>query len=344
MNTTDLPALLRECVDGNAEPVSFGEIKARAELTGHAERRVPARRRTLLGTAGAGLTAAGIAGALVATQSGGGGISAVLTAAMLKHVASASQAAMTSGQADIDWTSAGLPSVRQQVTFDGANWNDVDGTSISRVVNGRDFHYPAFTRTAHGMGTTPGWMLVLAPGAAPSLEIPDPRTLLSVLSPAAGFVADGYTTEDGVRLEHLRATTPGAVSLTPLNPLIQSEPDGARVSALDLWVDPSDVVLRARITVHGTGTTQVLTPAGRQALKTYLRENGIKYAGPLQGVPEALVKLKPGVATLLRKPGMVTDRATHEGNVTVSVRFSKIGQPQTITAPAQYSTWGDGRS
>lgn len=290
MNTTDLQPLLRECVDGNAEPVSFGEIRARAELTGHAERRAPARRRTLLGTAGAGLAAAGIAGALVASQAGGGTTSIVLTAAMLKHMATASQAAMASGQADIDWSASGLPSMRRQITFDGANWNDVVGHSISRVVDGQEFHNPAFTRTAHGMGIKPGWMRLLTPGGAQSLNIPDPRTLLSVLSPAAGFVVDGYTTEDGVRLEHLRATTPSAVSLAPLNPLIASEPDDAQVSALDLWVDPADVVLRAQLTVRGSGA------------------------------------------------------AAHEPSVTVRVTFSQIGQPQPITAPATYSTWGDGHS
>lgn len=293
MNTTDLPPLLRHCVDGNAKPVSFGEIKARAELTGLAERRVPARRRALLRTAGAGLAAAGIAGGLVASQGGGGATSIVLTAATLKQMASASQAAMTSGRADIDWTSSGLPSMRRQITFDGANWNDVVGHSISRVVDGQRFHNPAFAKTAHGMGIKPGWMLVLLPGSAPSLNIPDPRTLLSVLSPAAGFVADGYTTENGVRLEHLRATTPHAVSLAPLNSLIASEPDGAQASALDLWVDPSDVVLRAQITVSGSGQAA---------------------------------------------------RAAREPSVTVRVTFSQIGQPQTITAPARYTTWGDGHS
>ncbi|HZR49304.1 MAG TPA: hypothetical protein VFB06_07290 [Streptosporangiaceae bacterium] len=285
MNTIDLPPLLRECVDANVEPVSFGEIRTRAELTGRAERRAPARRRTLLGTAGAGLVAAGIAGALVASQAGGGAASLVLTAATLKQMASASHAAMTSGQADIDWTASGLPGQHRRITFDGGNWNDVVGRSISRVVDGQEFHNPAFTRAAHGMGIKPGWMRVLIPGSVPSLNIPDPRTLLSVLSPAAGFVADGSTTENGVRLEHLRAATPRAVSLAPLNPLIASEPDDAYVSALDLWVDPADVVLRAEVTVSGQG-----------------------------------------------------------GSVTVRVTFSQVGQPQTITAPATYTTWGDGHT
>ena len=62
MNTTELPAMIRECVDGGAQPVSLGEVKARAVMT---ERRVRPGR---LGVAAAGVAAAGIAGALVASQ------------------------------------------------------------------------------------------------------------------------------------------------------------------------------------------------------------------------------------------------------------------------------------
>jgi hypothetical protein len=189
----------------------------------------------------------------------------VLTAAALKHVASASQAAMTSGRADILWTS-GSTSVTQHLKFDGANWNDLvrgsgprtltpvaawNGETILRVVNGQAYHYPAIAwkPKAH---FTPGWMRM--PGAGGALDIPDPRTLLGVLSPSAAFVSDGYTTVGGVRLQHLRATKPGAVPLAPLGPVIQSEPYNPRLSALDLWVDPSDVVVKAQVTVTGTGT------------------------------------------------------------------------------------------
>ena len=297
MNTTELPAMIRECVDGGAQPVSLGEVKARAVMT---ERRVRPGR---LGVAAAGVAAAGIAGALVASQVGGTAARppAVLTAAMLKQVAAASQAAMTSGQARIA-TATGGSTVVQQVTFDGANWNDVlnpgapvrvhrtahlfswTGESIDRVVDGQAYHYPAFAfKPAPHIAAE--WMHIIAPGAGASLNIPDPRTLLGVLSPSAGFVTDGYATVNGVRAEHLRATTPAGVPLRPLNPLIGTEPDHPRVSALDLWVDPSDVVLKARFTVSG---------------------------------PEQV-----------RDPG-----------VTVTVTFSQIGQPQDITAPARYVTVG----
>lgn len=264
------------------------------------ERRVRPGR---LGVAAAGVAAAGIAGALVASQVGGTAARppAVLTAAMLKQVAAASQAAMTSGQARIA-TATGGSTVVQQVTFDGANWNDVlnpgapvrvhrtahlfswTGESIDRVVDGQAYHYPAFAfKPAPHIAAE--WMHIIAPGAGASLNIPDPRTLLNVLSPSAGFVTDGYAIVNGVRAEHLRATTPAGVPLRPLNPLIGTEPDHPRVSALDLWVDPSDVVLKARFTVSG---------------------------------PEQV-----------RDPG-----------VTVTVTFSQIGQPQDITAPARYVTVG----
>jgi hypothetical protein len=174
---------------------------------------------------------------------------------------------MTSGRADIVWAS-GSARLTQHLTFDGANWNDAatgtglkqpsnagtiwNGENINRVVDGQAYHYPAvvWKPKAH---FTAGWMHMTMPGAAASLNIPDPRTLLSVLSPSAGFVSDGYTTVDGIRLRHLRATTPGAVRLGPLDPIIESEPDNPGLSVLDLWVDPSDVVMKAQVTVSGTG-------------------------------------------------------------------------------------------
>ena len=358
MNTTELPPLIRQCVDGGANPVTFGEIKARAVVTERAVRRVPMRRGARLGVAATGLAAAGIAGALIASQAGGGdaaGTRSAVTAAMIKHMASASQAAMTSGQAEIDWASSGSP-VIQDVSFDGANWNDVmnpgmpiqvhhsghatfwTGENINRVVDGQAYHYPSIARTPQGPQPVPGWTHIVAPGAAQSLGIPDPRTLLSVLLPAAGFVSDGYTTVNGVQLQHLRAATPGAVSLAPLNPIIQSEPDHAQVSALDLWVNSSDVVLKAQITVTGTNTTSKLTAAGLLAWEQYDKEHGITVQPRLLQNSAAftvrvLGRLYPGLASLLRQPGMITEYDT-TSSVTVTVTFSKVGQPQAITTPA----------
>lgn len=296
MNTTDLPPLIRDGVEGGTSPITFGEIRTRAVMTEGAVRRVPARRRSRSGVAATGLAAAGIAGALVASQIGGvnARTPAVLTAAMLKHVADASWAAMTSGQADIDWTSSGSSaSVIQDITFDGANWNDVmnpgepervrhsgnmtswTGENINRVVGGQLYHYPAVARTPQPH-LVQGWMHITAAGTAAPLTIPDPRSLLSVLSPSAGFISDGYTTANGVTLQHLHATTPGAAPVTPWDQIIDSEPDNPVVSGIDVWVSSSDVVVKAQVTVTGSGT----------------------------------------------------------GSVTVTVMFSRIGQPQAINVPS----------
>jgi hypothetical protein len=367
VNTTDLPAMIRECVDEGTQSISPGEVRARAMMNERRVRPVPVRRGARLAMAATGVAAAGIAGALVASQVGGGtaaGTRTVLTAAMLQHVASASEAAMTSGRADIVTATRGGTLV-QQVSFDGANWNDVTdpgahtqiyrtsdsiartGESISRVVDGQAYHYPSFsaTPTPHYVEE---WMHIVAPGAAASLEIPDPRTLLGALSPSAGFVTDGYTTVNGVRAEHLRATTPGSVPLQPLNPLIGTEPDNPRVSALDLWVGPSDVVLKAQFTVSGPDTVSLLTAAGTQALRQYAKEHGItinanvlENRGALTAWASAQAAAgNAGLAGLLRQPGMLTTEHVTDPGVTVTVTFSQIGQPQDITTPAHYITAG----
>lgn len=361
MNTTDLPPLIRECVDAGTRPVTLAEIKARAVLTERTVRRVPARRRTRVAVAATGIAAAGIAGVLVASQAGDGtaaGTRTVLTAAVLHHMAIASQAAMTSGRADIDWTSGG-GTVIQHIAFDGANWEDTTppagatspgskahaftwaGETIEIVVDGQYYHYPAFTLKPKPH-LVAGWMHVIAPGAGASLNIPDPRTLLSVLSPSAGLVIDGYATVNGVRVEHLQATTPGAVPVTPLDSIMQSASADPRLSVLDLWVDPSDVVLKAQFTVTGQDTISKLTPAGTQAVEQYMKAHGLKAYGqdPLQAAYEALVKAHPGLATVLRQPGMVVAEHVQGPGVTVAVTFSQIGQPQAITAPANYTTAG----
>jgi hypothetical protein len=377
MSTTDLPRMIRECVDNGVTPATCREIRARAELTRRTVRTTPAPRRTRVamtatGLAATGLAAAGIAGAVIAGQSGSGaapGTRTVLTAAVLRHMASASQAAMTSGRADIHWTSGGS-TVDQQIAFDGGNWQDTStpsgsgrvpaavepvrgapgsklrvltwrGATVEKTVDGKDYHYPAFAWKPRPH-IVAGWMRIIAPGAGAPLDIPDPRTLLRLLSPAGGFVNDGYSTVDGVRLRHLRATTPGAVPAAPLNAIIQSEPSSPRLSALDLWVNQSGVVVRADLTVSGQGTATELTAAGRQAMERYLKAHDIKVHGDAQlpAAYQALEKLHPGLGKLLGQPGMTTTARVHEQGVSVAVTFSQIGQPQGITAPPIYTTVG----
>lgn len=303
MTSTDLKAQIRDCVDGGTRPVTVSEIRQRAAVHTQSARPGPSRGIPVrLALTVTGVAAAGVAGALVASP--GGGTSAtgtVVTTAMIKHMASTSRAAMTSGEADLDWTASGSPAVIQQVTFNGADWNDVlnpgaptvvthtgkmitrSGESIDRVVDGKSYHWPGATMTPKGIQFG-GWELL--PGADNGLGIPDPRTLLSLLSPSAGFVTVGDTTVNGVTVQQLRATTPAAVSITPLNQIIDSEPDNARLSAIDLWVDSSGVVQKIQVTVSGTDGT---------------------------GNPQS---------------------------ATVTAVFTKIGQAQPITAPASYTAPG----
>jgi hypothetical protein len=227
----------------------------------------------------------------------------VLTAAALKHVASASRAAMTSGRADILWTS-GPFRTDKYIMFDGANSDEVltasvlpgsaphgrtlwpvwNGSTIRRLVDGKVYMYPAWVAPPK-LHFKPEWARVpFRDVNSRGLEIPDPRSLLGVLSPSAGFVSDGYTTVDGVRLRHLRATKPGAVPLASFGQILVEAPPDPGMSALDLWVDPSDVVVKVKVTVTGA---------------------------KFDGRPQS------GTAT---------------------VTFSQIGQPQDITAPAHYIT------
>jgi hypothetical protein len=365
MNTTDLPSQIRECVDEGTSPVTPGEVRARAVVTGPRVRRVPGGHRTRLTVAATGVAAAGLAGALVASQTGGGapaGTRTVLTAAVLRHVAGASRAAMTSGRADITWTSAGT-TVIQHIAFDGANWEDTlpprgpgqvassspsglhvltwSGQTIEKVVDGQDYHYPAFAWKPKPH-LVAGWMHIIAPGAGAPLNIPDPRTLLSVLSPSAGFVTDGYTTVNGIRVERLRATTPAAVPVAPLDQIIQSEPNDPRFSALELSIDSSDVVLQAQFTVTGSDAISKLTPAGVRTVQQYVVAHRIRFLGQVdfRAAYEALIKSHPGLAMRLRQRGMVATEHVQDPGVTVAVTFSQVGQPQAITAPASYTTVG----
>ncbi len=355
MSDSDLSTAVRDAVTGVRSATPLEQIERRG-------RAIRARRKgsALVG----GLAAAGIAGTLAVSQLGGAiapPARAALTAAMVKHVASASSAAMTSGQAHLDWISSGLPSVTQQISFDGANFNDVidssgglpsspssgvsgitwTGPSIERVVDGRDFDFPALVSRPKPHFVA-GWMLIDT--AAQSLGIPDPRGLLSLLSPSAGFTSEGSVTVGGETVRHLHATTPGNVPVAPLGTIIQSEPDNAQVAALDVWVNSSDVVLKAQVTVSGTDTTSVLTPAGMQAVQHYLKQHGVS----LDQVPTSPAALEvwadavskadnPSLAALLKQPGIVSTTSA-PSSVTVTATFSQIGQPQNITAPTHYIT------
>ena len=324
MKASNLPTLIRECVDVGARPITSAEIRARAAAGRHAPvRHVATRSRVLPVALAGGLSAALAVGVTTAVVSAHGGDTkpgttsvagskpsasdrGVLDAVTLRHIQSTSRAAMaTSGRARISFRTTGAPgfegSGTQDIAFDGANWNDSFSeklpsgqgqSAINRVVNGQAYDFfPVHS-------STPQWVHDAGKDAVQALNIPDPRTLLGVLSPRAGLVAAGYTTVDGVRVEKLHATTPGNIPASLLGRLGAYGAPASTAGALDLLIDSSGVVRQVTFTLVGTDQSWTLTPAGqrefareiaqRQVDKTeitrlMLSPAWLKACGPLSG-------------------------------------------------------------
>jgi hypothetical protein len=326
---------------------------APAPHPGPAARR-PRRRRVAL--AGAGLTAAAAAtaAAVVLATAGGqaGGTaparSTVLTAAMVRHVASASALALaTSGRAITRYSTSQDGALQvsgtDDMTFAGKNWNDslsqsfpASGGSpassqhaVNRVVNG---HFYLFT-----IGPTGWWEWIrdTNPSGHPSVTAPDPRRLLRVLQPSARFVSIGYQVVDGVRLQGLRATDPSAVP--QLDSLFSTSPAG-RATSLTVWVDGHDVVRLMNATLRSATTER----RGAVA-KVGPHQKGNSHGHPTILVPNRAMLKKYRAALAKKNPQHIVVRIDHHLRAgtphrvvqisTVSVTFSGIGQPQHITAP-----------
>jgi hypothetical protein len=188
-----------------------------------------------------------------------------VTAAMVRRLAAASKSALAySGRALVSYTDSGQavqPSYgTEAITFSGSSWNDVlteylvhpdagvrnPQHAINRIVDGKVYYY--FTRTSGGY-----WVHDTNPDAVHAVDIPDPRTLLSVLQPDARFTVAGHQVSGGIRLEQLRATR--LDDLTGfVNSLTWALP-GEHLSGLSLWVDRSGVVHRIAINLSGTEVT-----------------------------------------------------------------------------------------
>jgi hypothetical protein len=324
-------------------------------------RRIP-RAAVLTGT---GLTAvaAAVAVTVLAVSAGGQGGARVtggggtrtpvlLTAAMVRQVASASRSALAlSGQATISYrnTQAGALQVTgtDHITFSGKNWNDAfsqtfpasDGQpastqfAINRIV-GRQFYLYIKGRT-----NKLEWYRDTNPSGHPSFTIPDPRTVFSMLEPSARFEFLGYQVIDGIRLKHLRATSlsrlRGLSSLPDLQP-------GAHVTALEVWVDGHSVVHRLILTAQ---TVHKVYPAGSYNIR-HTRHGTLIVTVPDKAMAAALrAKLKRAparqhVIIRIAPPGTAAPHREVQATA-LTVTFSGIGQPQRIAAPAhaiaQYS-------
>jgi hypothetical protein len=304
----------------------------------------PHRRMAL---AGAGLAVAG--GAVAAAVLAATGNSpvppprpAVLTAAMVRQLATASRLALAdSGRAVISYRVA-QDGVLQQtgsddITFSGKNWNDSFSQAfpapgngaghvqraVNRVVNGQFYLY-IIGRNGHLQ-----WVHDTNPSGHPVVTAPDSRKLLAVLKPAAGFRFTGYRMFGGVRLKGLRATHPH--SLPRLSSLFSTLP-GGHTTSLTVWVDGHGVVHRMSATILETLRTWAVNPhLGKAAQQRVRRREALKLT------KKDLLSRRPMTRYLKVQDQLRRSRAlvarTHEQVSWVSVVFSSIGQPQHITVP-----------
>jgi hypothetical protein len=345
-----------------ADYLPAGHAPADREAAGHAgagpvavrpPRRMP-RAAVLTGT-GLIAAAAAVAVTVLTVSAGGQGgtrfaprggarAPALLTAAMVRQVASASRSALAlSGRATISYrnTQAGKLQVTgtDRITFSGKNWNDAfsqsfpasDGEpastqfAINRIVGKRFYLY------IKGRTNKLEWYRDTNPSGHPSFTIPDPRTVFSMLEPSARFEFLGYQVIGGVRLKHLRATD--FSHLRGLSTLPDLQP-GAHVTALEVWVDGHDVVHRLSLTAQ---TINTVYPIGSYNIRR-TRHGRLIVTVPDKAMAAKLwakLKRSPARRMIIRvaPPGAGAPR--HEVQVTaLAVTFSGIGQPQRITAPA----------
>src|SRR3984957_3307225 len=354
--TTDLDDEIRSFMERGLRHVSAAEA---IEHTSHGAATFPAAgfrpraSRARWTVIAAGTAAAACAAGLVASQLGAPGsrphphhgASTILTAAYVRHLSRRCRVAPAHARRDglvsrttHDGVSEGTST--SDITFSGRNWNDsfreslpgsggaasTTQSAINRVVHGQAYDYFV---ADHGLA----WYHDTGPNAIASMAIPDPRKLLSELSPAASFVRVGYTTVDGVSVAHLRATD---LSGLPSLQLGNDTPAG-QLTSLDIWADSAGVVLRMSVSTSQT------EPAGQRYLKLVPKNA----AGELK----ALRKRHPHLTILAQKSGKLivgwtinpaaakprVDRSSVVGS------FLDIGQPQVIRPPAHaYVTHGVG--
>ena len=331
-------------------------IEPRADLVDDVRRR-HARRTVATRISLVAVPTAAAAAAVTLVMTGGGSVAVpvakhapakpvVLTAAMVKRVASESRLALAhSGRATISYRTTENGALNgtgtDRITFDGKNWNDsfseTDPASggqpahtqgaINRVVNGQLYLYIA------GPDNKVRWYHDTNPAGHPDVRFSDPRKLFGLLSPTAGFKVIGHRGVGSARLTELRAATPHRTRALTLLPDIDP---GAQVKSLVVWVDSHQVVHQMSLsTRHDTssaplylkklknGNYEVLVPS-----KVYLKQ--------AKAMAKAIgMKLGSGHhATVGVNPKLSGKVTHHDVATTVSIAFSGFGQRQVISVPA----------
>jgi hypothetical protein len=310
--------------------------------------------RGRLGAIVAGVAALACAGALVAGQLGGPTgarrhapprkSQAVLTAAVLRQVATASRLALARSGRAVVRSRTLQDGVLQStgtdiITFAGKNWNDsfsevlpgVGGaaamtqSAINRVVNGQAYDYFVAIDGKR-------WYHVTGPDAVASMNIPDPRKLLAELAPGARFVAAGKTVLDGVAVTKLVATDPSA--LPALDSMLWP---GSTITAATVWVDRSGVVRQLSLSgtkrVHG-----VLAGPKFERLRALIRQLAarVQQVAASKHISYAAAGRIVSDSPLGRelKKDRIASVQLIKVTTTVTVSFTDIGKPQVIKVPA----------
>jgi hypothetical protein len=360
--TTDLTDQIQAFMEAGVRHVTAREAAERANAgAGRPARRTirPPGRRGRVMAISVGATAAACAGALVATQLGGPAADGsrrqsqtMVTAAFVRHLASSSRSAMVhSGVAVIQSSTTVDGQVQQmntdRITYSGGNWNDSftvtepasSESAINRVVNGQAYDYFV---ADHGQT----WYHVTGPDAVSSMKIPDPRTLLAELSPAAHFVDAGRARMGGIMLEHLRATS--LIGLPSIQ-LGSATPTGQLV-ALDIWVGGKGVVHRMALTIRQQDHVFAFMirslanlPKGVRVIQAHNMVQFKRLVSELMRSRERTAIMEPargmaGRLVLLQGQGQSQIQIT-----TMTVSFLDTGKPQVIQVPAHaFVTFGRG--
>jgi hypothetical protein len=268
----------------------------------------------------------------------------VITAAMVRQVASASRSALAnSGRAVVMYRTTQNGALQDSgtdtITFSGRNWNDAFSqtfpaaagqpahtqSAINRIVGGQFYLYIA--------GRTPRlqWYHDTNPSGHPSFTIPDPRTVLRALEPSARFRLAGRQVIGGMRLRELRATD---LSRVPSPGSLPDVMPGAHLASLEVWVDGHGVVHRMGLGFTVTTTVypvKALNMRHKAGGKIILTVPSQLMAGHIRAKLKKLNGSRPVIVRVAPAGSGAAHRETQVTSLTVS--FSGIGQPQRITAP-----------
>ena len=263
---------IRDYVETAAPAISLAELAKRRTAARRSDRRAlgrrpPLPRRIIFGAVTGAMVAGGAVAAGLALAGGGqvrpADVGIRLSAAMVHQVTTASNEALASaGHVFVTFSAPELAGSAPHVsgtidiTFSGHDFNAVSmlpqgptgSTSprrlIIRVVNGQ-----VYTLGIVGASGRRQQWHHFSNYTESGRVVPDPRRLLRVLRPDAGFEFVGPQFIGGVQTKHLRATQLTDLPASLMSSLTFVSVMGPqRLTGLDVWVDSHDVVRQMSMT------------------------------------------------------------------------------------------------